>query len=536
MSDTTSTTEQSIIVTPIIQEDEQADERPFTIPALKEWHPASTAYAFNDQETRIVLDRRAASQLHATAVTFADDLLLLTGIRVPLTTGSASALETGDIFLTLDSGATIPGHEGYLLEVSSTLTLRAPTEAGIFYATRTALQLLTQDHTIPGGSARDWPDYPERSLMVDMGRKYFSVEWLENHIRELAYLKYNYFHFHLSDNYGFRLESERHPEIVSPEHYSKDQIRALLALARKYHITIVPEIDMPGHMDTTLAAHPSLQLTSPEGKISKGDIDLANEEAYQLVRDLLEEFLPLFPGPYWHIGADEYIMRDEYEQYPQLLEYAQRHYGPQANIKDTYLGFVNWANEIVKAHGKITRAWNDGLYGGAAVTVADDIVFEHWLRSGLEPQEIVDLNLSIMNGNADHLYYVLGNNWRARPDNIYHSFEHHIFHGPVTIDIHHPCNLGAKLHVWCDNPNQETEEQIAQGITCSLRSLAQKNWGSRKLVQEYERFLPIIVHIGHAPGFTGPVLLAAGEATHHQTGVSLGEAIVPLEINEQGQE
>lgn len=514
--------------------EEPEDERPFTIPALKEWTPGSDAYVFNSQ-ARIVLDRRAASHLHATAVVFANDLYQLSGIRVPLTIGSRP--RSGDIFLTLDPGTSIPGHEGYVFEVGSTLILRAATDAGIFYATRTALQLLTQNYTLPGGIARDWPDYPERSLMVDMGRKYFSVTWLENHIRELAYLKYNYFHFHLSDNFGFRLESERHPEIVSPEHYSKAEIRSLLRLAQQYHITIVPEIDMPGHMDTILAAHPSLQLASPQGQQRCGDIDLAKEDSYQLIRDLLEEYIPLFPGPYWHIGADEYIMQDDYGRYPQLLEYARQHYGPRANMKDTYLGFVNWANEIVKSYGKITRAWNDGLHGGAAVTVADDIVFEHWLRAGLEPREIVDLNLSIMNGNADHLYYVLGNNWRAAPDDIYHTFEHHIFHGATTIDLHHPCNLGAKLHIWCDNPMMETEEEIAQGITCSLRSLAQKNWGSRKLVQEYERFLPIITRIGHAPGFTGPALLVHEEDQHQHSGVSLAETIMPPEKDiVQGQE
>jgi hexosaminidase len=526
MDNTTSTTALSLSTI----SDEQRDGRLLTIPALQEWTPCSTTYIFNAQ-TRIVLDRRAASQLHATAVVFADDLYVLSGIRVPLTIGAV--LREGDIFLTLDAGATIASHEGYLLEAGSTLTLRASTNAGVFYATRTVLQLLAQDTVIPGGIAHDWPDYPERSLMVDMGRKYFSVAWLENHIRELAYLKYNYFHFHLSDNYGFRLESERHPEIVSPEHYSKAELRSLLALAQKYHITIVPEIDMPGHMDTILAAHPTLQLTSPQGHRRGGDIDLAQDASYQLMRDLLEEYIPLFPGPYWHIGADEYIMLDDYERYPQLLEYAREHYGPEANIKDTYLGFVNWANEIVKAHGKITRAWNDGLYGGSAVQVANDIIFEHWFRSGLEPQEIVNLNLSIMNGNADHLYYVLGNNWRALPDGIYHAFEHHVFHGTATIDIYHPCNLGAKLHVWCDNPVLETEEEIAQGIACSLRSLAQKNWGSRKLVPDYESFLSIIARIGHAPGFKGQALELHEETRHQQTGVSLAEAMMPPAINEQ---
>lgn len=483
---------------PLMLNDEQAAGRPLTIPALKAWTAHPTPYHFGAQ-TRIVLDARMTAQLYATASVFADDLLALTELRPAITIDGT--LQPGDIFLTLEPGDPASQPEGYMLEVTPLLTIRAQTATGIFYGTRTVLQLLKQSFVIPGGTACDWPAYPERSLMVDMGRKYFSIHWLEQHIRELAYLKYNYFHFHLSDNYGFRLESERHPEIVSPEHYSKAEIRSLIELASKYHITIVPEIDMPSHMDTILAAHPELQLTGLGGKRRGGDIDLAKDESYQLMREILEEYIPLFPGPFWHIGADEYIMQDDYERYPQLLAFAREHYGPDAVIKDTYLGFVNWANEIVKAHGKITRAWNDGLHGGSAIKLADDIIYEHWYRSGLEPQAIVDLNLHIINSNADYLYYVLGNdNWRAKPDAIYESFEHHIFHGPLTIEASHPRHLGAKLHVWCDNPVLETEEEIAQGIAAPLRSLAQKSWGSLPLVAGYTNFAEIIARIGHAPG------------------------------------
>src|SRR5437764_14832419 len=97
--------------------DEPADGRPYTIPALKEWVPGPTTYVFNAQ-ARIVLDRRAVSQLHATAVVFIADLQRLSGIQVPLTIGSK--LQAGDIFLTLDAGATTPGPDGYLFEVGST--------------------------------------------------------------------------------------------------------------------------------------------------------------------------------------------------------------------------------------------------------------------------------------------------------------------------------------------------------------------------------------------------------------------------------
>ncbi len=482
--------------------------RPQTIPALREWSPAPDSYTFSST-SRIVLDSACASELETTGRVLAEDLRALTGLEIALLSAPAGC--PGDIVLTLNAAGSLPGREAYRLEVGECVIISATHDDGIFYGTRTLLQLLAQGFTIPGGVARDWPGYPERGLMVDVGRKYFSPAWLENHIRELAYLKYNYFQLHLSDSFGFRLESERHPEITSPQHYTKAEIRALIELARQYHIMIIPEIDMPGHMDAILASHPELQLVNDAGERRPGDIDLANAAAYNLMQDLLEEYLPLFPAPYWHIGADEYLFMQSYAHYPRLLDYARRRYGASANAKDAYLGFVNWANEIVKAHGKITRVWNDGLHGGSAVTIAPDLVHDHWLghEKAPTPQQITDLNLQIVNSNFDYLYYVLRHDehagaWRARADAIYTAFEPSLFHAGHALPDFHPGNLGAKLHVWCDHPEVETEEQIAEGIELPLRALAQKNWSSPRLVADYEGFAQIAKRLGRAPGYRPP--------------------------------
>jgi hexosaminidase len=163
---------------------------------------------------------------------------------------------------------------------------------------------------------------------------------------------------------------------------------------------------------------------------------------------------------------------------------------------------VNWANEIVKAHGKTARAWNDGLHSGKAVSVAADIIYDHWYKSALAPQAIIDLALKIVNSNADMLYYVLGvKSWRANAAVIYETFEPHMFHDDDAIALLHPQNLGAKLHVWCDHPDGETEGQIAAGIKAPLRALAQKNWGSPRLVSSYDSFVPVVEQIGRAPGY-----------------------------------
>src|SRR3712207_951778 len=102
--------------------------------------------------------------------------------------------------------------------------------------------------------------------MIDDGRAFFSREWLEARIRELAGLKLNLLHLHVSDNQGFRIESRSHPEAVTPPALSHDDVRRLLAVAARHHVTIVPEIDMPGHMQAALRAHPELQLADPRSE------------------------------------------------------------------------------------------------------------------------------------------------------------------------------------------------------------------------------------------------------------------------------
>jgi len=485
---------------------------PETIPALREWtgrenqaEEEKNTYTFSST-SRILLDASSTEQLMPVGAVFATDLSMLTGLNVAVVKNEElSTGQEGDILLALDASDTKLGIEGYRMDITDRVVISAPDEHGVFNGTRTLLQLLKQDRTLRSGSARDWPSHPERGLMIDVGRKYFSLPWLESYVRELAYLKYNYFHIHLSDAYGFRLQSERHPEIVAPRHYSKEEIRELIELAQIYSITIVPEIDMPSHMHAILEPHPELQLTSSKGVVKVGDIDLSQDASYQLMQDLLEEFLPLFPSPYWHIGANEYIRQEDYADFPSLLAYAQQHYGPDANAHDTYLGFVNWANDIVKSHGKITRAWSDGLYGGKAVQVATDIIYEHWLKSSATPQEILARGLILTSENAEYLYYVPGLDWQVPTDIIYEVFDPRVFREQTSSVPLRQRNLGARLRLWSDYPERESENQIAEGIMHSLRALAQKNWGSVRLVADYNSFLPMIIRIGHAPGYAVPL-------------------------------
>ncbi|SDI36984.1 hexosaminidase [Actinokineospora alba] len=475
-----------------------ANEKPRTIPALREWTGGTGSYSFSSA-SRIVRDTPA---LASTSQTFVEDLKSLTGNNITQVAGTAADLRAGDILLSLGSTDTALGAEGYALSITDRITVSARDDRGAFYGTRTILQLLKQGTAIPQGTARDWALKPERGLMVDNGRKYFTPQWLRDHVKELAYLKLNYFHLHLSDNKGFRIESTKHPEYVSAQHLTKQEVTDLIALAAKYKITVVPELDAPGHMDPILAAHPELKLVSNTGAVNHGFIDLSKDAAYTLIKDIYDEYLPLFPGPYFHIGADEYVT--DYNAYPQLQTYARAKYGATANAKDAYLGFVNWANGIVRASGKTTRAWNDGLFGGSAITVNPNIIVEFWYNYGLSPQKHLDNGHLISNESWTPTYYVLYSTGPGGPSSQwgYDTWNPDLFQGSQTIDAaSRSKNLGSKLHIWCDYPEVATEARIAADIRDGLRMIAQQTWGSPKLVATWSSFTSVIAAIGRNPAW-----------------------------------
>ena len=440
---------------------------PRTIPALRRWTLGPGSYTFTPGARIVVLHQ----DLLRTARTFAADLLALTGVSVEWRLGGAVRL--GDITLGLGSGRL----EGYRLSIASTVDIRGP-EAGVFSGTRTILQLLRQSWEIRGGSAEDWPTYPERGLMLDVGRRYFPICFLRKQIRELAYLKLNYLHLHLSDSLGFRLESELHPEITSAAHYTKAEIRELVEYAARYHVQVVPEIDVPGHMGAILAHHPELRLAGRGGVL-----DLSKPDSYALVRDLITEFLPLFPSRCWHIGADEY---------------------PRLDDRDAFQRFVNWADGLVRSAGRTTRMWNDGLKPG--VVINPDIVVEHWSAGGrtpwvgpaFTPRQLVAAGHRVANAAFTPTYLTNGGVaalFNVPPSIMYDAWRPNVFVDGSTLGR----NLGALVHVWCDDPSVRTEDELAAAIAPRLRVLAQHTWGSPRIAPIYPLFRPVINAVGAAP-------------------------------------
>jgi len=486
-------------------------ERPKTIPAIKEWRDSTGTFQFT-ATTRIVIDATYSQALQSSATTFADDLRSLFGYTI--TVVSQNETMSGDIFLSLSAADSVIGEEGYRLLISDRITITANTSTGAFYGTRTILQLLKQRDTISGGVVRDWPDYPERGLMVDVGRHYFSIQFLKNHIRELSFQKLNYFHLHLSDDQGFRIESSSHPEIVSTKYYSKAEMTSLLHLAEQYHVQIIPEFDMPGHMGWVLSSHQDLRLVSSSGTVYPSYLDLSKVASYTLVRDIVLEYLPFFPGKYFHLGADEYITGDSYGKFPQYASYAKIRYGPKALPVDLYIGFIKWINVFVKSYEKKLRIWADPweyVSMTGAVSLDTNIVLGIW-NAYQNPQSVSDSGYSFINASFHPTYITSSNGHFGDPQTMYENWApyHHFGGWPPTYpnwstsaDDEHV--LGAQVSVWCESCGSYTETVMAEKIRILLHGLSQNSWdksGTSKLFPSYAMFISDVSNVvGREPGY-----------------------------------
>ncbi|MCX4818898.1 family 20 glycosylhydrolase [Streptomyces sp. NBC_01142] len=384
-------------------------------------------------------------------------------------------------------------------------------EAGVFYGTRTLKQAVRSGGAMPEGVVRDEPDRPQRGLMLDIARKHFTAGWIEDRLREMADLKLNQLGLHFSDDQGFRIASDSHPEVVSRQHLTKDEVRRIVALAGRLHIAVVPEIDSPGHLGAVIAAHPQLQLRNAAGAPTRGAIDIAQPESARIVDDLLREYADLFTDPripqaYWHLGGDEYqalVVQNPEASYPALAAAARQKYGPRARVQDLATGWVNDRAAVVRPQGKKLKAWNDGFFRGGVVAADKDLEVEYWTGKEFgarQPEEYLREGRKLVNVNDEYLYYVLGepNEFRYPTGRrIYQEWTPLVVRGSKPVaERYSELILGGRFAVWCDLANSQTQDQIARGIRLPLRATSQKLWDPRTPARDWQSFVELSRTLG----------------------------------------
>ncbi|MFC8231203.1 family 20 glycosylhydrolase [Streptomyces sp. NPDC057287] len=452
---------------------------PRTIPAVRE-HTAARGPGWKpDKDSTVVA---ADPELADEAKLLAKELRI--GYR-----GEKSP-RSGDVELALAASGK-GGPESYTLRTAGDrVTISGPGQAGVFYGTRTLKQSLNADGSMPEGTVRDTPDRPQRGLNIDIARKHYSAEWIEDRLHEMADLKLNQLGLHFSDDQAFRIESDTHPEVVSEDHLSKAEVRRIVKLAQSLHITVVGEIDSPGHLGAVLRAHPDLQLTDTQGVARKGAVDISKAESAKIVDDLLGEYAALFPGDWFHVGADEYqalTVSDPAASFPQLAAAAREKYGDDASIQDLAEGWLNDRAAVIRKAEKTPKAWNDGFFSGGTVTGNKGIEVEYWTGKEIgarPPQDYLAEGRKVINLNDEYLYYVLGEpNDFTYPtgERIYEQWTPFVLRGTEPVAERWSKQiLGGRFAVWGDFPNAQTQAQVAAGIRMPLNAVSQKLWDPGK--------------------------------------------------------
>ncbi|MFJ8634350.1 glycoside hydrolase family 20 protein [Streptomyces sp. NPDC093568] len=404
--------------------------------------------------------------------------------------GEKEDVRAGDVRLVL-GGSKGANPESYTMTVrGGRVEISGAGEAGVFYGTRTLKQEVHDGGTAPEGVVRDAPAKPVRGFMLDIARKYFTADWIEDRVRELGDLKFNQLGLHFSDDQGFRIASASHPEIVSQQHLTKAQVRKIVRLAESRHITVVPEIDSPGHLGAVIAAHPDLQLRNVNGVATRGAIDISKPESAEIVDDLLNEYAGLFPGTPWHLGGDEYqalVVSDPQASYPQLATAARQAYGSGGTVADLATGWLNDRAATVRAHDRTPRAWNDGFFRNTSVQPDKDIQVAYWTGKEIGarlPVEYLSTGRKVINYNDEFLYYVLGEPQTfvyPTGERIYEQWTPRVLRGTTAVPAKYdPQILGGSFAVWCDLANSQTQAQVAAGIRMPLAATVQKLWDAGK--------------------------------------------------------
>ncbi|GLZ58352.1 family 20 glycosylhydrolase [Micromonospora sp. NBRC 107095] len=471
-----------------------ANPTPQVAPSVREWTGGTGVWTLAPS-SRILLDPAHAAQLSPAATALRVDLGAISGADVPVV--SSATPGAGDILLTLANTDAGIGDQGYLLTAGPTIVIRANAAAGVYYGTQTLLQMIKQSATrttVPTGTIRDYPQFRDRGVMLDVGRHFYEMDYLENLLRRMAWLRLNTLRLHLTEWNGFRLRSDRYPGLASAQSYSKADLRRLQDVAKRYHITIVPEIDLPGHATAMTTYDPTMRFSCPSmdyapwpgGERGGWTLNLTKDNARTFVMNLLSEFVPLFDGPYFHIGGDEYQTDAAKNSCPELVSYAQARGFPYPG--DVFTEFMNLMNDKVRSYGKTAQLWNWWETNGQQTSIkpATTIVLTPYTGS---LNYFYNLGYTVVGVPESTLYVTPGLNLYVNTKNVYESW---------APDQNAKVN-GYQMARWSDAVEYQTDEWFDQYAKRPTEVVAERLWGGPRS-STVEAYFARVDAIGDAPG------------------------------------
>ncbi|WP_435826108.1 family 20 glycosylhydrolase [Micromonospora taraxaci] len=480
------------------------------VPAPQQVQPDPTADWTLPAEAIIVASSDPAAL--AVAEQLAGLLRPATGYPLPVTDTAAPAPVDG-IALVLDETTADLGAEGYRLDVTTNgVRVTAVTAAGLFHGVQTLRQLLpatiesptpvTERWTLPGGTITDVPRFPYRGAMLDVARHFFAVEDVLRVVDHLARYKLNHLHLHLTDDQGWRIAVDSWPKLTTVGgatavgggpggFYTKADYTRIVSHAAARHITVVPEIDLPGHTNSALVAYPELapDKIAPQPytgtEVGFSYVDPADGRTYDFIADVLGELAAITPGPWLHIGGDEAF-----------------------KVKgEVYTGFVERVQRIVAGLGKTVVGWHQ-LAPAAHV---DGRVLQWWGTNGEDPTtvEAVRQGARLIVSPGNHAYLdmkyapdtPIGHDWAGLID-VRKAYDWdpgtHVAEVPSTAVI------GVEAPLWTESVTSLADIEFL--LLPRLPAIAELGWSPRE-THDWAGFRDRLA--GHGPRWD-----AAGIAFH----------------------
>lgn len=478
-----------------------ANSKPFTVPEVREWKGGQGAFVPSAASTRIVTDGKHP-EADRIAMMLGQDYTTVTGTSLTVETGVKA--KKGDISLRIKKDKKAKP-ESYTIEITPTgVTVSAPDAQGLLWGTRTLLQLTENSAdgiSLPVGTIKDAPEFALRGFMIDAGRKFIPMDYLHTLVDVMSYYKMNTLHVHLNDNgfkyyfdddwsktqSAFRMESDKFPGLTARDgHYTKREFRDLIGYAASKGVEIIPEIDVPAH---------SLAFTNymPEIGSTKGNgfdhLDINNPKTYEFLDTLLAEYIggdnPVFAGPRFHIGTDEYQ-------------------GDSLTM-EKFRAFTDRYIKYTESFGKQPLIWGSLTHAkGKTPVQTENVLMYGWSNGYANPRDMIKQGykmVSIPDGwvyivpNAGYYYDYLNNQLlydRWTPATIGDI----TFTGDTISQIE-----GGMFAVWNDHPNNGlTVKDIHHRVMHSLPTMAAKTWSAANVTVPYDEFIRKSSTMMEAPG------------------------------------
>jgi N-acetyl-beta-hexosaminidase len=383
----------------------------------------------------------------------------------------------------------------YKLSISDDGALiKAATNEAVIYALTTLYQLMNTQRQIPYVWIHDMPRYQHRGLSLDVARHFFDAQEVKRIIEQMALVKMNVLHWHLVDDQGWRIESKCFPRLHSQKansYYTQDEIREVVAFAADRGIEVIPEIDMPGHASSILAAYPEYSCSEKAvslatcGGIYPIILCAGQEKTYAMISDLLDEICPLFPSKRFHVGGDE-APKSEWQKCPHCQEKIRAEH--LANEIELQGYFTNRVKEMLKVKGKTIICWNDSL---EASNLNQDALVQFWSVNFAEYlQPYLDKGGQFIYSDMFTFYL----DYPHSMTSLKRLYEDPIIIGETDYS-ESPALRGIEVCIWAEH--LDTNEKLEARLFPRLYAAAEVMWSTQCDYCDFEKRLPTFLAAFH---------------------------------------